>query len=102
MLAPPEREDFPRRGGTFLHWAGVLRLRFFTLPARRRNVGFSHCAAHTLAVEAESRTQRRHAAHGAVQVLGAPTGSIGTIFFTGGKLALSARLSEIHRLPLLR
>ena len=47
MLAPPEREDFFRRGGTFLRWAGVLRLRFFMLPARRRNAGFSRCAAHT-------------------------------------------------------
>ena len=102
MLAPPEREDFFRRGGTFLRWAGVLRLRFFTLPARRRNVGFSRCAAHTLAGGAESRTKRRHAPHGAVQVLGTPAGSIVPIFFTGGKSALSARLREIHRLPLLR
>ena len=102
MLAPPEREDFSRRGGTFLRWAGVLRLRFFTLPARRRNVGFSRCAAHTLAGGVESRTQRQHAAHGAVQAFGVPTGSIVPIFFTGGKSALSARLREIHRLPLLR
>ena len=47
MLAPPEREDFFRRGGTFLRWAGVLRLRFFALPARRRNAGFYTVAAHT-------------------------------------------------------
>ena len=102
MLAPPEREDFFRRGGTFLRWAGVLRLRFFTLPARRRNVGFSCRAAHALAVWAEGRTQRRHAAHGAVRTLGTPAGSIVPIFFTGRKSALSARLREIHRLPLLR
>ena len=102
MLAPPEREDFSRRGGVSLRWAGVLRLRFFTLPARRRNVGFSHCAAHTLAVEAESRTQRRHAPHGAVQAFGTPAGSIVPIVFMGRKSALSARLREIHRLPLLR
>ena len=39
-------------------WIAIL---FF---ARRRNVGFSCCAAHTPAVGAESRTQRRHAPHG--------------------------------------
>ena len=102
MLAPPEREDFSRRGGTFLRWAGVLRLRFFTLPARRRNVSLCGTPAHTLAVGAESRTQRRHAPHGAVQALGTPAGSIVPIVFTGRKSALSARLREIHRLPLLR
>ena len=47
MLAPPEREDFPRRSGASLRWVGVLRLRLFVLPARRRNAGFSCCAAHT-------------------------------------------------------
>ena len=74
----------------------------FVFCARRCNVGFSCCAAHTLAVGAESRTQRRHTPHGAVQALGTSAGSIVPIFFTGGKSALSARLSEIHRLPLLR
>ena len=102
MLAPPEREDFSRCGGAFLRWAGILCLRFSALPACRRNVGFSHCAAHTLAAEAENRTQWRHAPHGALRALGTPTGSIGTIFFTGEESALSARLREIHRLPLLR
>ena len=102
MLAPPEREDFSRRGGASLRWFGVLRLRFFALPARRRNVGFCTAAAHTLAGWAESRTQWRHAPHGTVQVLGTPAGSIVPIVFTGGKSALSARLREIHRLPLLR
>ena len=57
---------------------------------------------HTLAVGAESRTQRRHAPHGAVQAFGTPAESIVPIVFTGRKSALSARLSEIHRLPLLR
>ena len=102
MLAPPEREDFSRCGGTFLRWFGVLRLRFFALPARRRNVGFYTAAAHTPAVGAKSRTQRRHAPHGAVQAFGTPAGSIVPIVFTGRKSALSARLREIHRLPLLR
>ena len=80
----------------------VAGLRFCVFCARRRIVGFSRCAAHTLAGWAENRTQRRHAAHGTVQALGAPAGSIVPIFFTGRKSALSARLSEIHRLPLLR
>ena len=43
----PEREDFPRRSGDSLRWTGVLHLYFPALPARRRNVGFSCCAAHT-------------------------------------------------------
>ena len=47
MLAPPEREDFSRRGGASLRWVGALRLRFFALPPRWRNVGFSCCAVHT-------------------------------------------------------
>ena len=71
---------------------------------------FSHVGAmlafaplpHTLAGWVESRTQWRHAAHGAVQALDTPAGSIVPIVFTGGKSARSARLSEIHRLPLLR
>ena len=102
MLAPPERENFPRRSGDSLRWTGVLRLCFLVLPARRRNMGLCGTPAHTLAVGAESRTQRRHAPHGAVQALGAPTGAIVPIVFTGRKSALSARLREIHRLPLLR
>ena len=80
----------------------VAGLRFCVFCARRRNVGFSCRAAHALAVGAESRTQRRHAPHGTVQVLGTPAGSIVPIVFTGRKSARSARLREIHRLPLLR
>ena len=71
---------------------------------------FSHVGAmlafaplpRTLAGWVESRTQWRHAPHGAVQALGTPAGSIVPIVFTGRKSALSARLREIHRLPLLR
>ena len=47
MLAPPEREDFSRRGGVSLRWAGVLRLCFLVLPARRRNVGLYGTRVHT-------------------------------------------------------
>ena len=90
----------PRRDFSALGWR--IAPAFFTLPARRRNVGFFCRAAHTLAVGAKSRTQRRHAPHGALRVLGTPAGSIVPIFFTGGKSTLSARLREIHRLPLLR
>ena len=56
----PNGRIFPAAAGLLC----VLNPRFSALPARRRNVGFSRCAAHTLAVGAESRTQRRHAAHG--------------------------------------
>ena len=79
-----------------LRWIAIL---FF---ARWRNAGFRRAAAHTLAAYPESRTQRRHAAHGAARTFGTPTGSIVPIFFAEKKSALSARLSEIHRLPLLR
>ena len=80
----------------------VAGLRFCVFCARWRNVGFFCRAAHTLAVGAESRTQRRHVPHDTVQVLDTPAGSIVPIVFTGRKSALSARLREIHRLPLLR
>ena len=80
----------------------VAGLRFCVFCARRCNVGFFCRAAHTLAVGAESRTQRRHAPHGAAQALDLLAGSIGSIFSTVGKSARSARLREIHRLPLLR
>ena len=94
----PNGRIFPAAAGLLC----VLNLRFSALPARRRNVGFCTAAAHTLAVCPESRTQRRHAPHGALWALGIPTGSIVPIFFTVGKSALSARFREIHRLPLLR
>ena len=80
----------------------VAGLRFCVFCARRRNVSLCGTPEHALAVGAESRTQRRHAPHGAVQALGTPAGSIVPIVFTGRKSALSARLREIHRLPLLR
>ena len=94
----PNGRIFPAAAGFLC----VLNLRFSALPARRRNVGLCGTPAHTLAVWAKNRTQRRHAPHGAVQALGTPAGSIVPIIFTDGKSALSARLSEIHRLPLLR
>ena len=71
---------------------------------------FSHVGAmlafaplpRTLAGWAESRTQRRHAPHVALRAFDTPAGSIVPIVFMGGKSARSARLREIHRLPLLR
>ena len=94
----PNGRIFPAAAGFLC----VLNPRFSALTARRCNVGFFCHAAHTLVVGAESRTQRRHAPHGAVQAFGTPAGSIVPIVFTGRKSARSARLSEIHRLPLLR
>ena len=66
------------------------------------SVGFFGCAAHTPAAGAQSRTQRQHAPHGAAQALDLLAGSIGSIFPTVGRSALSALRSEISRLPLLR
>ena len=93
----PNGRIFPAAAGLF--W--VSNLHFPALPARRRNVGFSRCAAHTLAVCPESRTQRRHAAHSAVQALGTPAGSIGTIFPTAGRSAPSTLFRQMRRSPLL-
>ena len=57
MLAPPKREDFSRRGGVSLRWAGVLRLCFLVLPARRRNVGAVwHTRAHTRSLPGKPHT----------------------------------------------
>ena len=93
----PNGRIFPAAAGLF--W--VSNLRFPALPARRRNVGFFCRAAHTLAVGAESRTQRRHAPHGALRVLDTPAGSIGTIFSAVGRSAPTALFRQMKRSPLL-
>ena len=80
----------------------VAGLRFFVFCARRCNVGFCCAVAHTLAACSESRTQRRHAPHVALRAFDTPAGSIGSIFPTAGRSALSALRSEISRFPLLR
>ena len=100
-VAPPEREDFPRRSGDSLRWTGVLHLYFPALPPRWRNVGFFCRAAHALAVGAEIRAQRRHAPHGALRVLDTPAGSIGTIFSVVGRSAPTALFRQMRRSPLL-
>ena len=79
----------------------VAGLRFCIFCTRRRNVGFCYAIAHALAVGAESRTQRRHAPHGAVRVLDTPAGSIGSIFSTVGRSAPSTLFRQIRRSPLL-
>ena len=85
MLAPPEREDFSRRGGVSLRWAGVLRLCFLVLPARRRNVGLYGTPAHTRSLlgkphTAATRASRRAA--GARHTRRVDRGD----FFHGGKI----------------
>ena len=91
----PNGRIFPRRGGDSLRCSG-------TCPHVGAAWAFSAAPRTHLAACSESRTQRRHAPHGAMQALATPAGSIVPIFFTGGKSARSARLREIHRLPLLR
>ena len=92
MLAPPEREDFSAAAGLCVGLAFAPA--FFGVARTSAQRGLFPVAPHTLAVGAESRTQRRHAAHGAVQALGTPAGSIVPIVFTGRKSALSARLRK--------
>ena len=93
----PNGRIFPAAAGLLC----ALSLRFFALPARRRNMGLCGTPAHTLAVGAESRTQRRHAPHGALRVLDTPAGSIGAIFSTVGRSAPSTLFRQIRRSPLL-
>ena len=80
----------------------VAGLRFCVFCARWRSVGLCGAPAHTPAAGAQSRTQRQHAPHVAAQAVCLPTGSIGAIFPTVGRSALSALRSEISRFPLLR
>ena len=89
-----------RTGGFFpprRDFSALLR----NLPARWRNVGFFGCAAHTPAAGVQSRTQRRHAPHGAAQAVCLPAGSIGSMFPTVGRSAPSALFRQISRSPLL-
>ena len=93
----PNGRIFPAAAGILC----ALNPRFSALPARRRNVGFFCRAAHTLAVGAKNRTQRRHAPHVALRAFDTPAGSIVPIFFTGGKSARSALFRQMRRSPLL-
>ena len=69
---------------------------------------FSHVGAmlafaplpRTLAGWVESRTQWRHAPHGALRALGTPAGSIGTIFSTEERSAPSTLFRQMRRSPL--
>ena len=97
----PNGRIFPAAAGLLCVGLAYCACVFFTLSARWRNVGFSRCAAHTLAVWAENRTQRRHAPHGALRVLGTPAGSIGSIFSTVGRSAPSTLFRQMRRSPLL-
>ena len=57
LMTLPEREDFFRRGGTFLRWAGVLRLRFFCVarPSAQRGLLY-RCRAHTRSLPGKPHT----------------------------------------------
>ena len=104
MLAPPEREDFSRRGGASLRWVGVLYPHFSALPARRCNVGFFCRAAHTT----RSRGKKPHTAATRASRRGAGARHTRRVdrddFFRGGKIgtidpfqadeALAVTLSE--------
>ena len=93
----PNGRIFPAAAGLLC----ALNPRFSALPARRRNVGLYGTPARTLAAFSESRTQRRHAPHGALRVLDTPAGSIGAIFSTVGRSAPSTLFRQIRRSPLL-
>ena len=54
-----------------------------------------------LAACSESRTQRRHAPHGALRAFDTPAGSIGSIFSVVGRSAPTALFRQIKRSPLL-
>ena len=102
-LAPPQAAGLVHSAAPPLKIAiALLDCDFVFFCARWRNTGFFGYAAHTPAAGAQSRTRRRHAPHGAVQAFCLPTGSIGSIFPTVERSALSALRSEISRFPLLR
>ncbi len=89
----------PRRGFSALVWR--IAPAFFHIVRTLAQRWLFPLRPHTLAVWAENRTQRRHAAHGALQVLGTPAGSIGSIFSTVGRSAPSTLFRQIRRSPLL-
>ena len=91
----------PRRGFSALDWAYCTCI-FLRCPHVGATRTFSVAPRTHPAAGAQSRTQRRHAPHGAAQALGLLAGSIGSMFPTVGRSALSALRSEISRLPLLR
>ena len=98
----PNGRIFPAVAGILCVGLAYCTCIFLRCPHVGATLAFPVVPRTHLAACSESRTQRRHAPHGAVQALGTPAGSIVPIVFTGGKSARSARLREIHRLPLLR
>ena len=98
----PNGRIFPAAAGFHCVGLAYCACVFSCCPHVGATWGLYGTPARTLAACSESRTQRRHAPHGAMQALATPAGSIVPIVFTGRKSALSARLREIHRLPLLR
>ena len=89
-----------RTGGFFPPRRGFSAL-LLDLPERWRNVGLCGTPAHTSAAGVQSRTQRRHAPHGAAQAVCLAAGSIGSMFPTVGRSAPSALFRQISRSPLL-
>ena len=100
-LAPPQAAGLVHSAAPPLKIAIALLDCDFVIFARRRNMRLCGTPAHTLAVGAESRTQRRHAPHGAAQAVCLPAGSIGSIFSTVGRSAPSTLFRQIRRSPLL-
>ena len=101
-LVPPQAAGLVHSAAPPLKIAiALLDCDFVFFCARRRNVGFCCTIAHTLAVWAENRTQRRHAPHGALRVLDTPAGSIGTIFSAVERSAPTALFRQMRRSPLL-
>ena len=93
----PNGRIFPAAAGLLCVGLAYCTRVFRRCPHVGATWGFCGAPAHTLAVGAESRTQRRHAPHGAVQALGTPAGSIGPIFFTVGRSAPSTRFQADPR-----
>ena len=87
-------------GGFFPAAAGILCAAPGLVRTLAQHGFFRLCRAHPTA-GAQSRTQQRHAPHGAVQTVCPPTGSIGTIISTVGRSAPSTLFRQISRSPLL-
>ena len=94
MLAPPEREDFPRRSGDSLRWTGVLHLCF---PAAQRGL-FLPRRTHTRCLG-----RRPHTAATRASWRGAGARHTRRVdrddFFNGGKIGTNGPFQADEALP---
>ena len=97
----PNGRIFPAVAGILCVGLAYCTCIFLRCPHVGATLAFPVVPRTHLAACSESRTQRRHAPHGAMQALATPAGSIGSIFSTVGRSAPSTLFRQIRRSPLL-